>query len=83
MSNLLVILVLLMTTFLSSLFSPARGDDEFPVFSLTGWWGTNGQPVEQGPVPQGDVFEVPIHMRELPFDMAVCIRPINEVNETL
>jgi hypothetical protein len=80
MSNLFVILVLLMTTFLSSLFSPARGDDDFDVFSFTGWWGSNQSIVGRN-VPPG-IFEVPIHMRELPFKMHVCIREIFVLNDS-
>jgi hypothetical protein len=51
MSYLLVLLVLLMTTFLSSLFSPASGDDE--VLPLDSFVGLSGSDVdlEFGPVP--------------------------------
>jgi hypothetical protein len=70
MSNLLIILVLLMTTFFSSLFSPASGQED--VFYFEGWWGSNATPVGEK-VPQGGVFEVPIDMRELPFEMQFCI----------
>ena len=72
MSNLLVLLVLCMTTFLSSLFSPASGDDELELFSITGWWGINELPIHDG-VTSGVVFDVPIHTGELPLLMPVCI----------
>ena len=53
MSYLLVLLVLLMTTFLSGLFSPASAQ-----FSMRGSYGTNEIPLD--PVPPGGVFEASI-----------------------
>jgi hypothetical protein len=66
MARLLVLLVLVMTTFLSSLFSPAygQGEGEEPPFSMEGWWGSNQRGLDQ--VRPGGVFEVPIHTGELP-----------------
>jgi hypothetical protein len=62
MSNLLVLLVLLMTTFFSSLFSPARGD-ELLLFSFLAWYGFRGNSGElsrgQSPVPPGSVLDLP------------------------
>ena len=67
MSHLLVLLVLLMTTFLSGLFSPASAQ-----FSMRGglWHQCH---VELEPVPPGGVLEVPIYTPtslHIPF----CIR---------
>ena len=59
MSYLLVLLVLLMTTFLSSLFSLANGDDGLPLDSFVGLIGSDIRP-SLGPVPPGGVGEVPI-----------------------
>jgi hypothetical protein len=59
MSHLLILLVLLVTTFLSSLFSPARGDDgdeQLPIFSFVGWFGDAAAPV--GSARPGGVIEV-------------------------
>jgi len=74
MSKLVVLLVLCMMTFLSSLFFPARGEgqDALPLLSVEGWWGDQTQPLASA--PQGGVFEVPIHTEELPLVMPVCIR---------
>jgi hypothetical protein len=47
-----------MTTFLSSLFSPARGqDEEFPGFSMVGWFGFNTRRLGVEP---DSVLQVPL-----------------------
>src|SRR5437762_2031062 len=68
MSYRLVILVLCMTTFLSSLFSPARGDDGLPIYSFEAWYGTDSGPA--GSAPRDGVIEVPLSNVEI---QRVCI----------
>src|SRR6266851_10315590 len=71
MSNLLVLLVLLMTIFLSSLFSPTASAAQ--LFSFRGFWGSNTLSIDPDPagVPPGGVFEVPI--ATLPYTIGACI----------
>lgn len=79
MSHLFVLLVLLLTTFLSSLFSPASGDDEvLPLDSFFGLSGSNIGP-EFGPVPRGGVGEVRISKCAISF----CFGDLSECNGTL
>jgi hypothetical protein len=65
MSNLLVLLVLVVTIFLSGLFSPVSGqEDEFQSYSLLAWYGDNGSPNELSvagakPVPPSSVLVLP------------------------
>ena len=63
MSNLLVLLVLLMTTFLSSLFSPARGQDGCRFSAFLGGMAARGDQarfrVGRSPVPPGGVLDLP------------------------
>jgi hypothetical protein len=71
MPNLLVLLVLLMTTFLSSLFSPASG---LQLYSFVGFYGFNQTrvaPDDPTGVPPGGVLEVP--RTSLPFTFNICI----------
>jgi hypothetical protein len=65
MANLLVLLVLVVTICLSSLFSPVSGaEDEFEPNSLLAWFGDQGNSsslsiVGERPVPPGSVLELP------------------------
>src|SRR5262245_55935605 len=69
MSHILVLLVLLMTTFLSSFFSPASG---LPLYSFVGFFGVNTTRVTvPADVSRDGVIEVPT--TSLPFDFNICI----------